>query len=288
MRHGFVLIDKLKGPTSHDVVGMVRRLLSEPHIGHLGTLDPMASGLLVLAVGSKALKVVELFMRLPKEYDAEIHLGAVSTTYDGEGVITENVAKIGWTPPVDWAVIQALIDDRFLGRIRQVPPAHSAINIGGERAYRKARNNQQLELAAREVLISKCTVTGYAYPKLRLSVACGSGTYIRSLASDLGESMRCGGYLSALRRTKVGDWRVTNAVKPDQVGWTNVLPLKDILKDFPGIEVGSAAWDDLQHGRSIPGTMKGSELVAWHADLPVALLEKDPKREGKVKPRKVL
>src|SRR3989339_527081 len=136
MRHGFLLIHKPVGPTSHDVVQAVRRRLNEGKIGHLGTLDPAAEGLLVLAVGAKALKGIELFSDLPKEYRAHIHFGATSTTYDREGVIERWSPVAGWHAP-DEITIRSIIGSRFLGKIQQVPPAHSAVKIGGRRAYRQ-------------------------------------------------------------------------------------------------------------------------------------------------------
>lgn len=289
MRHGFLLIRKPRGPTSHDVVGIVRRTLGERDIGHLGTLDPMADGLMVLAVGSKALKVVELFGKLPKQYTATLQLGAESTTYDAEGMITPVTLKAGWLPPEDSSRIQALIDDRFVGKISQVPPIYSAVHVGGERAYRKAMRGEHPELKARETTISECKVLSYAFPMLTLTVACSSGTYIRSLAHDLGECMRCGAYLSALSRTRVGEWTLEDAVIAEKAKWTDVIPLKDILKPFNGVELTEAAWTELKHGRSVVGTMPAEgPLIAWLEGLPVALLETDPKREGMLKPRKVL
>jgi tRNA pseudouridine55 synthase len=248
----------------------------------------MADGLMVLAVGAKALKVVELFNVLPKEYTGEITLGAVSTTYDAEGMIEEMPLKAGWKPPDDSSTIQAIIDDRFLGKIAQVPPAFSAVHVGGTRAYRKAMQGEKVELAAREVMITECKVQSYNFPKLTLRVACGSGTYIRSLAHDLGECLRCGGYLSALTRTKVGDWSLKNAVSPQTAAWTDVLPLKDVLKPFGGIELSDVQWEELKNGRPIDGTVPDKGwLIAWHTELPVALLERSTKAEGRLKPRKV-
>lgn len=288
MRHGFLLVNKPRGPTSHDIVASVRRTLAERDIGHLGTLDPMAEGLLVLAVGAKALKVVELFRGLTKEYVATVRFGATSSTYDGEGVIEERVPKPGVFPPDDASRIQALIDDRFLGKIRQVPPAFSAVHVGGTRAYRKAQRGERVELQAREVTILACSVISFAYPLLKLRVECDSGTYIRSLANDLGESLRLGGYLDALRRTRVGEWRVEDAVRPEEVVWTNVQPLKDALDSFTRRDLTPVEWEEIRHGRSIPGTMPPSRtLIAWHGMLPVALLE-PAKVEMMLKPRKVL
>lgn len=288
MRHGFLLIRKPVGPTSHDVVGSVRRLLHEPKIGHLGTLDPAAEGLLVLAVGTKGLKAIELFGKMPKRYVAEVELGSVSTTYDREGDITKVPAKAGWLPPDDASRIQALIDDRFIGKIEQVPPMHSAVHVGGERAYRKAMRGEYVELKAREATITECKVLEYKFPKLILSVACSSGTYIRSLANDLGEGMRCGAYLAGLRRTAVGEWSLDDAVSPEDAKWTDVIPLKDILKSLPGRELSDADWGEIQHGRTIPGDMpEGGVLIAWHQELPVAALEPSKKGQHLLKPRKV-
>lgn len=289
MRHGFLLIRKPRGPTSHDIVAMLRKSLGEGKIGHLGTLDPMAEGLLVIAVGAKGLKVVELFSKLTKEYVAEITLGAVSDTFDAEGRISEVPIKAGWLPPDDSSRIQAVIDDRFIGKIAQVPPQFSAIKVGGTRAYRKAQRGEQVEMKAREANINECKVLDYSYPRLRLRVACGSGTYIRSLANDLGESLRCGGYLSALIRTKVGEWKLDDAVAVEGARWADVIPLKDLLKSFPGRPLLPIEWGELQHGRPIPGTLESDEpFIAWSSELPVALLEKDKKHEGMLKPRKVL
>ncbi len=288
MRHGFLLIRKPRGPTSHDIVGIIRRTLGERKVGHLGTLDPEAQGLMVLAVGAKALKVVELFNRMPKHYVADIELGAVSTTYDAEGMITRPKPKAGWLPPDDNSRIQVLLDERFLGKISQVPPAYSAVHVGGERAYRKAMRGEHVELKARETTITECRVLEYKFPKLILSVGCSSGTYVRTLANDLGECMRCGAYLASLSRSRVGDWSLDNAVVAEDAKWTDVIPLKDLLLPLPGLKIGDTEWGELQHGRPIKGEMpEGGVLIAWYQDLPVAMLEPWKKGEHMLKPRKV-
>jgi tRNA pseudouridine55 synthase len=283
MRHGFLLIDKPTGPTSHGAVAMVRKQLAERDIGHLGTLDPAASGLLVLAVGSKALKVIELFSNLSKEYDAAVTFGAVSTTYDSEGVIEEVQRKPGWDIASD-EQIRRLIIDKYTGKVSQVPPAFSAIHVNGKRAHELARSGQDVEMPTREVQIEKCTITRYAYPELDLHVRCGSGTYIRSLAHDLGQDLRCGAYLSGLRRTTVGEWSVEDSVAPDVASWTDVMPLKDVLAGYPKLELSDAEWEDIKHGRTIARTIE-DQTFAWHNDLPVALLI--PANNG-CRPRKVL
>ncbi|MDD5041354.1 MAG: tRNA pseudouridine(55) synthase TruB [Candidatus Peribacteraceae bacterium] len=276
MRHGFLLIDKPCGPTSHDAVATVRAVLKEQKIGHLGTLDPAAEGLLVLAVGAKALKVVELFTDLSKEYEAVVHLGATSTTYDREGVIERWTPVAGWHAP-DEIAIRSLITSRFIGKIEQVPPAHSAVKVGGERAYRKARQGRGVNIPSREVEITGCAITHYDYPHLHLNVSCGSGTYIRSLAHDLGQVLQCGGYLEKLKRTRVGEWKLEAAVRPELATWTGVLPLKDVLAGFPKLELTDAEAEDIKHGRSIQKEI-APDTIGWHGGLPIAVLI--PCRDG--------
>lgn len=270
MRHGFLLIDKPSGFTSHDAVAVVRKTLPERAVGHLGTLDPAATGLLVVAVGKKALKVVQLFMDLTKEYEADVKFGQISTTYDREGVLQQYDIGMGWNPP-EQGELQRVIKDRFTGKISQVPPSYSAISIGGERAYRKARQGRAVDLPARDVHIEKCEILSYAYPALRLRVVCGSGTYVRSLAHDLGQVLRCGGYLSGLKRTKVGEWSLENAKAPDAINWTDVIPLKEVLRNFPRRDLTDSDFDDISHGRNLEAEVE-PDTIGWHEDLPVALL----------------
>lgn len=285
MRHGFLLIDKPSGPTSHDIVQNVRRSLNERSIGHLGTLDPAASGLLVLAVGAKALKLVELFGNATKEYDATIHLGVISTTYDREGILEEVVLKPGVDEP-DVSQIQRAIEDRFLGRIQQIPPAFSAAHHQGKRAYEYARAGESISLPPRTIEISKCTILEYSYPILKMRIACSSGTYIRSLAHDLGVVLRTGAYLETLRRTKVGLWSLENAISQEDVLWTNVTPLKEIMIDFPRIDLSDEEAKDISFGRSISRAIH-EDCIAWLHGLPVAILTPDPKENGFARPRKV-
>lgn len=286
MRHGFLLIAKPRGPTSHDIVGQVRRRLSESKIGHLGTLDPEAEGLLVLAVGAKALKVVELFNHLPKEYIATLRLGATSMTYDREGPILVSPKIPGWEIP-DAVVVRRAIEEHFLGKIKQVPPAHSAVKIGGERAYHKVRQGKNVEMPSREVEITSCTIESYDYPSLVLRVACGSGTYVRSLAHDLGGVLRCGAYLDALTRTRVGEWKLTDAVSPDDVSWTDILPLKEVLLPRHSVELDDVNADHVRFGRPISLEVQ-DDTIAWHQGLPIAILIpcKDGSRSSRA--RKVL
>jgi tRNA pseudouridine55 synthase len=187
------------------------------------------------------------------------------------------------------------IQDRFVGKISQVPPAYSAIKEGGERAYRKMRQGRGVDLPAREVEIAKCDVVAYDYPVATLRVSCGSGTYIRSLAHDLGAELRVGGHLSALRRVSAGmparttdgssiTWNVQDAVQIEDVKWADVIPLKEILAGFPRIDLSDSDASNVRHGRDIDGDVE-QNTIGWHEELPIAILEPVT---GGVHARKVL
>lgn len=285
MKHGFLLVDKPEGPTSHDIVAKVRRVLQERKMGHLGTLDPFASGLMVLAVGAKALKVVEFFGDLPKQYEAVVRLGARSSTYDRDGVIEQTDLKPGWSIPslID---IRMVIENGFVGDIVQVPPAHSAVHIDGRRAYELARAGEEVRMPSRTVRITDCTVTAYEYPLLTLRISCGSGTYIRSLAHDLGAKLRCGGYLEGLRRTKVGEWSVEFAVTPEESGWSYVMPLFEVMEPFPSVEVNDKEYEHMKCGRDF-GCHLLRETIAWNNGLPVGVLAPSHTNPSQAHARKV-
>lgn len=286
MRHGFLLVNKPKGPTSHDVVASVRQLLHEKHIGHLGTLDPMASGLLVLAVGQKALKVVELFQNLRKEYRAHIRFGAVSSTYDSEGKVEVSPLRPGWSPP-DRPTIERVIATRFQGVIEQAPPAYSAVKIDGVRAYHRARQGVAMTPSSRQVEIQTCVIGEYIYPTLQLRISCGAGTYIRSLAHDLGQELHCGGYLEDLQRTRIEEWSLDAAVDPENVTWAKVIPLKEALKSFSSIDLTATEAEEIRHGRNIVHDVKPN-TIGWFEGLPIVILS--PAKDGSrtAHPRKVL
>lgn len=285
MRHGFLLINKPLGITSHDVVQRVRKQLHERAVGHIGTLDPAATGLMVVAVGTKALKVIELFGKLTKEYVAEVTFGKVSSTYDRDGMIDMYDMKPGRTAP-DKVQLRRAIEEKYIGHIKQVPPAHSAVHIDGTRAYELAREGKEVVMPERDVIISACEILRYEYPKAELKVACGSGTYIRSLAHDLGQTLNCGAYLSALKRTKVGEWHIEDSVSLDDLDWKDVKPLKDVLVGQPRIDISAEEWEHIKHGRSIRQHLDG-QTFAWFGDLPVAMLIPG-EANGSARPRKVL
>ena len=209
MTDGIILIDKPDGMTSFGVVARVRRVLSEQagkkvKVGHTGTLDPFATGLLILCFG-KETKNAMSYTKLDKVYEATIRLGQVSTTGDPEG----EVSNVSDKQPMQKEIAAAL--EQFTGEITQRPPMFSAINIGGRRAYDLAREGKKVEIPERKVTIYNLELVEYAYPELKIRTHVSSGTYIRSLAQDIGETLGTGAYCTQLRRTKVADWQVEDA-----------------------------------------------------------------------------
>jgi len=202
-----LLIDKPLDWTSFDVVRKLRRLVRTRKIGHAGTLDPLATGLLILCTG-KFTKRINEYMAREKEYTGTITLGASTPTYD-----LESEPEPGKAPDlVTEALVTGIIAAQFTGDILQVPPAHSAIKIGGKRVYELARKGREVKLEPRPVVIKEFEITDFRLPVLSFRVVCSTGTYIRSLANDLGAALGCGGYLSGLRRTRIGEFRVEQAL----------------------------------------------------------------------------
>ena len=242
----------------------------------------------MLFVGAKALKVVELFEQCDKEYEARIKFGSVSTTYDREGVIEEVPERKGWLPPKD-VELNKVLQEQFVGSLNQAPPAHSAVHVHGKRAYEIMHKNPSavLELDERTVQVGSIQLLSYTYPDACIRIACSSGTYIRSIAHDLGQALRTGAYLAALKRTKVGQWDLKDACHIEKCAWADVVPMKDFLTTFPRIDLSKEQWEDTKHGRSIAHRITEEPLIAWHEGLPVALMEKDEKKQGYMHPRKV-
>lgn len=199
---------KPKGPTSHDIINKIRRITGVKRVGHAGTLDPLASGVLVVAVGREATKKLGEVVQKEKEYLATIRLGLESTTDDEEGTKTEfTVAE----PPTA-AKVTACVK-KFQGKISQRPPIFSAIKIKGTPAYKLARGLQKVLIKSREVEIKEIEVLKYDWPVLKLRVVTGPGVYIRSLARDIGAKLKTGGYLADLERTRVGEFTKSDTIK---------------------------------------------------------------------------
>ena len=242
---GILLVNKPVGPTSRDIVNDLRRRLDLPSPGHCGTLDPLASGLLVMVSGC-ATRLQDRLTGHSKEYLAEIILGAVSVTDDREGPIE---TRYDVSPPRAEELARAL--ESFVGEIEQVPPLHSAIRVGGERLYEKARRGETSEVPARRVIIHSLTMEEYDWPRLKLVVSCASGTYIRSLARDLGQLLGCGGYLGGLVRTRVGQFHLAQAVPAETFAPENVLTLEESLGDWPAVEILPGDLPRLLAGREV-------------------------------------
>lgn len=219
MNDGIILIDKPDGMTSFGVVARIRRVLTQQagkkvKVGHCGTLDPFATGLLMLCVG-KECKNAGTYMKHDKVYEATFRLGRVSTTGDPEG----EIADVDNSIPTEEEVEQALV--RFRGNIQQRPPIFSALKIDGVRAYKLARDGKEVEIPLRTVTIHSLELVDYSYPELKLRTHVSSGTYIRSLGVDIGEALGTGAYCTQLRRTSIADWRVDDAQTLSDFGVTS-------------------------------------------------------------------
>jgi len=255
---GVILADKPVGKTSHDVVAAARRSLGKRRVGHAGTLDPFATGLLLVLVG-RATRVQRFLMAQPKSYVAVARLGALSTTGDPEGEIVET-----GTVPADPPALPT-------GRVRQRPPAYSAVKVAGQRAYRLARSGEAVELPEREVTVTRFEQLWRDGDRAAFAIDCSSGTYVRSLIAELGDA-----YCEELRRTAIGPFRVEDA-DPERV-----VPLGEALaRVMPVVALGPDAARAAAHGRAVEGVADGPVLLTDDAG-PVAVAE--PREGGVLKP----
>ena len=262
-----MLVAKPAGPTSHDVVDVVRRALGEQRVGHLGTLDPFAKGLLVLVVG-RATRLAPFAADWPKSYDGVIRLGITTDTDDVTGNV---VATAPWTA-ITPAQLAGVIES-FRGGYEQRPPAYSAVKIDGERAYRRARRGEQVALESRPVEIRALEIVEAAVPDLQFRATVSAGTYLRSLARDIGAALGCGAHLAALRRTAVGPFRLEEAIAPEAVTRQTLRDAAGLVAHLPRREVDKKERDAVLHGRPIRvdpiadsrypiAVFSGEELVA--------------------------
>jgi tRNA pseudouridine55 synthase len=204
-----LLIDKPFKWTSFDVIQKLRKIIGIRKIGHAGTLDPLATGLLIICTG-KFTKRINEYMAQEKEYTGTITLGATTPTYDLEST-PENFKPVEHI--TDEAIQTAI--KKFIGEIEQIPPAHSAIKVGGTRVYELARQGKEVKLEPRRITIKDFEITKIEMPIIHFKVVCSTGTYIRSLAYDVGEALGCGGHLSSLCRTRIGEFAIANAMTPE-------------------------------------------------------------------------
>jgi tRNA pseudouridine55 synthase len=283
----FVLpLDKPEGPTSHDVVRAVRKAVGDRRVGHTGTLDPFASGLLLVCVG-RATRLAEYLSAQDKSYEAVAQLGVSTDTLDREGEVVQE--RAGWET-LDTRRIDTVLE-RFRGEIEQVPPQFSAKKVGGVAAHRRARRGESVELAPARVRIDTLEIAHMDLPRLRLRVTCSSGTYIRSLAHDVGEALGVGAHLLSLRRTAIGSFRVEQALaydhlaEPARVADAALEPI-EALGHLPTVDVDEADVARILHGGDVfaeSDATPGTVLLA-HAGSLVAIGER---ANGVVHPRKV-
>src|SRR5712692_7543280 len=259
---GLILLDKPSGPTSHDMVYVVRRGSGEKRVGHAGTLDPLATGLLVMCLGP-ATRLSEYLAGKDKRYRARARLGQSTTTYDSQGDVTATSAAIPDRPAVEVALAE------FRGAQQQIPPAFSAVKRGGQKAYELARRGQAVVLEARSIVVHTLELVDWQPPEVVLDVHCSAGAYIRSLAHDLGQRLGCGAHLTALRRTASGGLRVDQAVPLDRLqqaftrgDWRQYLrPAEWALPDWPGIQLTSEGTARVQRGQTVPAEIDISHLT---------------------------
>jgi tRNA pseudouridine55 synthase len=253
--HGLLCLDKPSGVTSHDVVERVRRRLSTPHAGHLGTLDPAATGLLVVALGA-ATRCATVWQGGEKTYEGALRLGVVTDTQDMTGRLIEQRPVTA-----DEAALRAAADT-LVGDIEQVPPMVSAIRVGGERLYRMARRGEVVERAPRRVRVVSWEWCEIAIPDARFRVRCSGGTYVRTLAHDLGQHLGCGASLAGLRRTRSEPfgleralaWRDLNELAPADAWARSGIPLGDALSVLPHVAVDEAGVAAVGRGGAVPVT----------------------------------
>jgi tRNA pseudouridine55 synthase len=263
---GLVVVDKPAGMTSHDVVARVRRLAGTRKVGHAGTLDPMATGVLVLGV-NRATRLLGHLMLTEKAYDATVRLGVATTTDDAEGEVTAVVSAAGLDP----ATVRAALAE-FVGDLQQVPTAVSAIKVDGKRAYQRVRDGEEVALEARPVTVHELVVHDVVASRaegdtptldVTLSVRCSSGTYIRAIARDLGARLGVGGHLTALRRTAVGPFHLAAARTLDQLGGEfALLPIAEAARaGFASHELDDAQATDVRVGRPLALALDGLTAV---------------------------
>lgn len=249
---GILLVDKPGGITSHDVVARTRRLVGTRKVGHAGTLDPMATGLLVLGVNSST-RLLTYLVGLDKQYLATIRLGAASSTDDAEGELRPRADAAALAAATDGGIAAGVA--ALTGSISQRPSSVSAIKVDGKRAYARARDGEDVVLKPRAVTISAFEVLGVErgeWVDIDVRVECSSGTYIRALARDLGDALGVGGHLTALRRTRIGPFSIDDAAQlDDSLGLRMMSPAEVATELFPRVELTAAAAADLAHGKRI-------------------------------------
>ena len=277
---GVLVVDKPIGLTSHDVVQIIRRGTGIRRAGHTGTLDPRASGVLVILIGP-AVRLSEYVSASDKRYQATIRLGSSTDTFDAEGVVTSSTNS--WNNVSEEQFDEIL--QRFVGEIEQVPPPYSAVKVKGKKAYEMAREGEEVELEPRKINVYSLEILEWAPPEVVVDVYCSSGTYVRSLANDLGSELGCGAHLIGLRRTKSGKFTLRDAVPLRRLQeafnagewYRYLIPAAEALADWPMVELDADQVELIRHGHRVqadPGSTGWARGVSQQGDL-VALLEID-------------
>lgn len=294
--NGLLNLNKPRGITSRDAVDLVARPLKKQkvRVGHAGTLDPLATGVLVLCVGP-ATRLIELVQDQTKVYRAVIRLGATSDTLDADGTVTPTEDAT----PVDASAVRRALDQQ-VGTISQMPPTFSALKVGGVRAYELARAGREVELKPRDVRIDRIDLLSCSWPLVEIEVECGSGTYIRSIARDLGESLGCGGLIEVLTRTRIGPFRLEDAIpadadhlRPEMIPGL-LLPSAFAARDWPSVAIDEAQVRAIGHGQTIrldPAALEGlgaSDIALIGPDGGLVALAVADGLPGVLRPRKVL
>jgi tRNA pseudouridine55 synthase len=270
---GLVVVDKPAGWTSHDVVAKVRRFAGTRKVGHAGTLDPMATGVLILGV-ERATRLLGHLALHDKEYDATIRLGRATTTDDKEGEFLGVDAEREATNLEDSRIAQAM--SALTGGIAQVPSSVSALKVDGVRAYKKARGGEAVELKPRPVTIADFALKARSGTDLDVHVTCSTGTYVRALARDLGLALGVGAHLTALRRTRSGPYTIDEARSLDELErtFTTTSLAEAVAKAFPRVEVGEADARRIGHGQRLVLPMDGPTVAVFAEDgRVIALVE---------------
>jgi len=291
---GLLLVDKPSGMTSHDVVDRVRAAAGIRRVGHTGTLDPAATGLLILCIGP-ATRLSEYLTGLDKVYEGYMRLGVISDSHDMDGQVTEERT----VPSLTLAEIQTILD-RFTGQIEQVPPMVSAVKVGGQRLYKLARKGETVERKPRQITVSEFAAISYEAPLVKFRVSCTSGTYVRSLCHEVGQILGCGAVLDSLRRVAVGKYTVTNAALLDTLTSPadvrgRLMPMGDAL-DLPSVTIRRAGERLLATGGALgrvelkapPSVREGWVQVKSESGELLALGQvKDNQGELQVQPKRV-
>lgn len=257
---GILLIDKPLGCSSHDVVNTIRRKLGTKRVGHAGTLDPLGTGLLVVAVGP-ATRFLQYLPLEPKEYEGTILFGKRTSTYDMEG----EVVSEGPVPEDLVERVRATIP-QFLGLIDQLPPMHSAVKVAGKPLYKYARKGEDVERQTRTIHISSIEIFNEQPPSLDFRMVCSGGTYVRTLADDLGQAIGCGAHLTRLRRTRVGRFSLEQAVSLEDAGPEHLIPLLQALDPMPVVQLDEQQTHSIREGRQVALTQPAAPGLVALAD----------------------